>query len=438
MEGELTTTPPQKTATVSYQRSAPSPSRQDAARRVVRNRADGARTPRSPGPIVLNLWVSSTGEDTDIFATLRNIGPDGKDVCEVGQQGEPLPCVTKGWLRASHRKLDPEKSLPVPAVPRARRAVVAETRRDRRMPGRNLADLHGVQEGPQAAPRHVAGGRRRARSTSRTSTRTTTRARRPRSIPAATSRRICCCRSFRRGSERRRMTADAALTANALKAWRFLYRRGFIEGFGHLSARLPGTDRFLLTRHSLGLKADADDFLLVDMEGRKLAGRGDLPGEYPIHLEILRSRPDVGSVIHYHGMYSTAFTTSEQTLKPIHSHGHAVSRRRAGVPGPAAGQQPAAAARRWRRRSARTGRCCCARTARRLPAPSVRGSGGRRVPVRGKRAPRLHQRRPWQAGVDRRADRGGCRGRAARDRAGRSAACGRWSRRKMKSVTSDR
>ena len=64
------------------------------------------------GPIVLNLWVSSTSEDMDIFATLRNIGPDGKDVCEVGQRGEPTACVTKGWLRASHRKLDKEKSLP--------------------------------------------------------------------------------------------------------------------------------------------------------------------------------------------------------------------------------------------------------------------------------------------------------------------------------------
>ena len=64
------------------------------------------------GPIVLNVWVSSTSEDMDIFATLRNIGPDGNDVCEVGQHGQPVPCVTKGWLRASHRKLDPRRSLP--------------------------------------------------------------------------------------------------------------------------------------------------------------------------------------------------------------------------------------------------------------------------------------------------------------------------------------
>ncbi len=64
------------------------------------------------GPLVLKLWVSSTSEDMDIFATIRNIGPDGKDVCEVGQHGQPVPCVTKGWLRASHRKLDPERTLP--------------------------------------------------------------------------------------------------------------------------------------------------------------------------------------------------------------------------------------------------------------------------------------------------------------------------------------
>ena len=64
------------------------------------------------GPIVLKLWVSSTNEDMDIFATIRNIDADGKDVCEIGQQEDEIACVTKGWLRASHRKLDKEKSTP--------------------------------------------------------------------------------------------------------------------------------------------------------------------------------------------------------------------------------------------------------------------------------------------------------------------------------------
>src|SRR5205814_4188144 len=63
------------------------------------------------GPVVLVLWVASTTEDMDIFATIRNIAPDGDDVFELGQQSQPVP-VAKGWLRASHRKLDPLLSLP--------------------------------------------------------------------------------------------------------------------------------------------------------------------------------------------------------------------------------------------------------------------------------------------------------------------------------------
>ena len=63
------------------------------------------------GPLVLVLWVSSSSEDMDIFATVRNVAPDGTDVFELGQQGQPIP-VAKGWLRASHRRLDPGQSLP--------------------------------------------------------------------------------------------------------------------------------------------------------------------------------------------------------------------------------------------------------------------------------------------------------------------------------------
>ena len=63
------------------------------------------------GPLMANLWVSSTAEDMDVMVTLRNIDPDGKEVFELGQQGQPV-VLTKGWLRASHRKLDPQKSLP--------------------------------------------------------------------------------------------------------------------------------------------------------------------------------------------------------------------------------------------------------------------------------------------------------------------------------------
>ena len=58
----------------------------------------------------------------------------------------------------------------------------------------------------------------------------------------------------------------------------------------------------------------------MDLVGRRHAGTGDPPGEFPIHQEIYRARPDVGSVVHYHGLHSTAFTTAGgRTLKPIHA-----------------------------------------------------------------------------------------------------------------------
>jgi hypothetical protein len=63
------------------------------------------------GPLMANIWVSSATEDMDLFLTLRNFDADGNEVMETGQQGAPVP-VAKGWLRVSHRQLDPALSLP--------------------------------------------------------------------------------------------------------------------------------------------------------------------------------------------------------------------------------------------------------------------------------------------------------------------------------------
>jgi uncharacterized protein len=74
------------------------------------------------GPAAATLWVSSSTEDMDLFLTIRNIDPDGNDVWEVGQQGQQV-CVAKGWLRVSHRELDPELSLPYRPYHRHRRRL---------------------------------------------------------------------------------------------------------------------------------------------------------------------------------------------------------------------------------------------------------------------------------------------------------------------------
>jgi predicted acyl esterase len=62
------------------------------------------------GPLAARLYVASTTADMDVFATLRLLDPDGREISFVGAH-EDTP-VTRGWLRASHRRLDPARSEP--------------------------------------------------------------------------------------------------------------------------------------------------------------------------------------------------------------------------------------------------------------------------------------------------------------------------------------
>jgi predicted acyl esterase len=61
------------------------------------------------GPSALTISVSSDTEDADIFAILRVFDPDGNEITFQGAIDPHTP-VGQGWLRASHRKLDPDLS----------------------------------------------------------------------------------------------------------------------------------------------------------------------------------------------------------------------------------------------------------------------------------------------------------------------------------------
>ena len=63
------------------------------------------------GPVAAKLWLSSQTVDADVFLALRVFDPDGKEVVFVGSNDPRVP-VGLGWLRASHRKLDPQQTLP--------------------------------------------------------------------------------------------------------------------------------------------------------------------------------------------------------------------------------------------------------------------------------------------------------------------------------------
>ena len=108
IDGSLGPKPPAAKGKITYSAAGP---RTDAFR--------GARFLSGPfvedteitGPVALVLWVSSTVDDMDIFAALHVIDPDGNEVLFPNGQNEPS-AASKGWLRVSHRKLDPALSKP--------------------------------------------------------------------------------------------------------------------------------------------------------------------------------------------------------------------------------------------------------------------------------------------------------------------------------------
>ena len=63
------------------------------------------------GPVAAKLFVSSDTSDADLFLVLRVFDPAGKEVVFIGSN-DPRTPVGLGWLRASHRKLDQQRTLP--------------------------------------------------------------------------------------------------------------------------------------------------------------------------------------------------------------------------------------------------------------------------------------------------------------------------------------
>jgi predicted acyl esterase len=68
-----------------------------------------ARETEITGPLAARLFVSSSTADADLFVVFRVFSPDLREVVFMGAIDPHTP-VAQGWLRASHRKLDPRLS----------------------------------------------------------------------------------------------------------------------------------------------------------------------------------------------------------------------------------------------------------------------------------------------------------------------------------------
>ena len=82
------------------------------------------------GPVAARLWLSSETTDADVFLVLRVFDPAGKEVTFIGSN-DPRTPVGLGWLRASQRKLDAERSRPYRPSPVRRSRLEAAPRANR-------------------------------------------------------------------------------------------------------------------------------------------------------------------------------------------------------------------------------------------------------------------------------------------------------------------
>jgi L-fuculose-phosphate aldolase len=92
---------------------------------------------------------------------------------------------------------------------------------------------------------------------------------------------------------------------------KMLHERGYVAATdGNLSVRL-GRNAVLCTPTcmSKGMMAP-EDLVIVDMEGRKIAGERACSSEVAMHLLIYRLRPDVDGIVHAHPTTATGYAAA--------------------------------------------------------------------------------------------------------------------------------
>lgn len=105
-------------------------------------------------------------------------------------------------------------------------------------------------------------------------------------------------------------------------AVRLLVHAGLLDMNGHLSYRLPGTERLLInSRKASRAAVTLADIVEIDFDGNLVAGDDEPPSEFHIHASIYRVRDDVSSVLHHHPHWQTVLGIARVPLQPVFSIG---------------------------------------------------------------------------------------------------------------------
>jgi L-fuculose-phosphate aldolase len=102
-------------------------------------------------------------------------------------------------------------------------------------------------------------------------------------------------------------------------AGRRLCEHGLVRGTsGNISARIPGADKFLIKPSGARLGfLKPEELVVVDLEGNKLGGNGDVSLETPMHAAIYKVRDDVQAIVHTHAPTATAFGIAGREILPL-------------------------------------------------------------------------------------------------------------------------
>jgi L-fuculose-phosphate aldolase len=88
--------------------------------------------------------------------------------------------------------------------------------------------------------------------------------------------------------------------------------------WGHVSARDPQGRGIWMKASTFGFEEiTAEHVILVGFDGTVVSGEHPRHVEWPIHTEVLRSRPDLSSVVHTHPPHSIALAAAGQPLLPV-------------------------------------------------------------------------------------------------------------------------
>ncbi|MCW3038950.1 MAG: class aldolase/adducin family protein [Solirubrobacterales bacterium] len=114
-------------------------------------------------------------------------------------------------------------------------------------------------------------------------------------------------------SDRRR---HRALVRDAVRVARGLEAEGLVVGtVGNVSVRTGAALRITPSRTAYA-DMRSRDLVEVDLASGATAGRGTPSRELPLHLAVLRARPDVGAVLHTHSVAATAWSFLDEPLRP--------------------------------------------------------------------------------------------------------------------------